>query len=548
MIGFKRLIKQKKSLLAKILTAISLFILLNLILYLVPSKSINYYYNNLLKNSVDQEQIMADNFLKYPENIINILVREKSLPEYKGKNSKLKEEIISLFESIIISDSRISNIYYVSNSSDFVAYKNKKEVGAEIIQTSWFQNAVKEGTQTIWVSHKSEFTGEDVLSCLQLVLDKSGSAKGVVGLDIVGYKLNGLVNNVKFGENGCLIILDGNKILVQPDSNYIGEVFDDRIAKEYKYKSLDYNKFNWKIVALVPVYEVNKKIRAPLLWGNVFYLVSFIAIVAIYIKIKSIEIRELNQTLEKKVLERTDEVNKLYRELIVVNEDINIKNQELMDANEKLKEHAEIVEELAMSKERNRLARDVHDTIGHTLTLLITLLQVSILSLSKDDKQETKDTLETAIKAAREGLNEVRRSISGFKPGKLDENNLFLELERLADNFKSAGISVELSVSKLVETLNKDYSETVFRICQEAITNSLRHGKATEVTIIVKFRDGYINLFIIDNGIGCKTTNHKVGFGLEGMKQRVKKLNGSIEFGSNDEGGFNIHAELPIVS
>lgn len=256
----------------------------------------------------------------------------------------------------------------------------------------------------------------------------------------------------------------------------------------------------------------------------------------------------MNQTLEKKVLERTDEVNKLYRELIVVNEDINIKNQELMDANEKLKEHAEIVEELAMSKERNRLARDVHDTIGHTLTLLITLLQVSILSLSKDDKQETKDTLETAIKAAREGLNEVRRSISGFKPGKLDENNLFLELERLADNFKSAGISVELSVSKLVETLNKDYSETVFRICQEAITNSLRHGKATEVTIIVKFRDGYINLFIIDNGIGCKTTNHKVGFGLEGMKQRVKKLNGSIEFGSNDEGGFNIHAELPIVS
>ncbi|GAE90825.1 sensor histidine kinase [Acetivibrio straminisolvens] len=145
------------------------------------------------------------------------------------------------------------------------------------------------------------------------------------------------------------------------------------------------------------------------------------------------------------------------------------------------------------------MARDVHDTLGQTLSILITLLQVSILTCKKNAK-ETENNLKNALKITREGLNEVRRSISGLSPKKLEEMDFFDALERLAADFEYSGLDVELSVNKIQQNIGESHKEVIYRICQEALANSLKHGKATKANIIIKFTDSYISLFIFDDG------------------------------------------------
>jgi signal transduction histidine kinase len=113
------------------------------------------------------------------------------------------------------------------------------------------------------------------------------------------------------------------------------------------------------------------------------------------------------------------------------------------------------------------------------------------------------------------------------------------------------GVRIEFSVTekeiyaKMASSVYKfKLSDTLYKIIKEAITNSVRHGCATEINIIVKFSLHKANLFIIDNGCGCREIIE--GFGLAGMKQRVEELNGIIKFGSDGESGFNIHVELPM--
>jgi signal transduction histidine kinase len=86
--------------------------------------------------------------------------------------------------------------------------------------------------------------------------------------------------------------------------------------------------------------------------------------------------------------------------------------------------------------------------------------------------------------------------------------------------------------------------DALYRLCQEAITNSTRHGKAKNTNIILKFSEDKIRLFIFDDGCGCQ--NIKKGFGLSGMEQRIHNIHGSIVYGSDGESGFNIRVELPL--
>jgi signal transduction histidine kinase len=88
------------------------------------------------------------------------------------------------------------------------------------------------------------------------------------------------------------------------------------------------------------------------------------------------------------------------------------------------------------------------------------------------------------------------------------------------------------------------YKNTIYRICQEALTNSLRHGKATNVSIILRLSDDMISLYIIDDGVGCK--NIKKSIGLSNMENRVMELGGKISFGSDGEKGFNINVDFPL--
>ena len=218
-------------------------------------------------------------------------------------------------------------------------------------------------------------------------------------------------------------------------------------------------------------------------------------------------------------------------------------NHELVIKNEKLRDYASAVEELAVIKERNRFSRDIHDTLGHTLTLLITQLKViSIIFDSEPDK--AKEKIKDIINVVKDGLNELRKSISGLRPGKLEEYNLEDSIAKLISDFEAAGMEIDFTVNGASSDMAFENFQVLYRICQEALTNSLRHGKAKHADIVINFIDDRVKVLVKDNGCGCGQLNK--GFGLTGMEERVRGLGGYIQYGSDGENGFNIYAELPL--
>jgi signal transduction histidine kinase len=233
-------------------------------------------------------------------------------------------------------------------------------------------------------------------------------------------------------------------------------------------------------------------------------------------------ISKWNQTLEQRVDERTKELNKLI---------------------DQLKEHARTVEELAIAKERNRLAMDVHDTLGNTMTLLIKLLEASKISIH-NDPVKTEAWINDAIMAARDGFTELKRSIKGLAPGSLEADSFEAALQDLAEEYRTAGVIIDYQVAKIPELQDKDFSFVIFKICQEAITNAIRHGMAKNVAIRLRVIDDKLILTINDDGNGCY--NITKGSGLIGMEKRINALNGNIIFNAATGEGFKIKAEIPI--
>ncbi len=223
--------------------------------------------------------------------------------------------------------------------------------------------------------------------------------------------------------------------------------------------------------------------------------------------------------------------------------EISKKNLELTLMYEQVKEYATTAEELAITKERNRFARDMHDTLGHTLTLLIALLEVSNITVASDS-EKTRDKINKALVIARDGMREARRSISGLAPEKIDENSLVNSLDRLIADFQSSDICIDFTVDGIEKSINRRMLEVLYRACEEAMTNSIRHGLAKHIDVILKFYQNNLKLFIIDDGRGCKLINK--GFGITGMEHRIKNLGGMVVCGSDGEKGFNVHIEVPI--
>ncbi len=228
--------------------------------------------------------------------------------------------------------------------------------------------------------------------------------------------------------------------------------------------------------------------------------------------------------------------------------ELNLNNQELFTTNHLLKEHLQTAEELAIANERNRVAREIHDTMGHSLTILLMLMKAVQIEI-QTNPGESQKKLDEGISIAQSELNELRRSLNG------PNNNMDImeTIEGLVHHGKNLGIDINLTVSGReiftsipVSTYKYKLSDTIFKVCKEAITNSLRHGNASEINIIIRFNNDKVNLLIIDNGQGCRELSK--GFGLLGMTERVNALNGEIKFSSDDKNGFNIHMEIPLES
>jgi len=272
----------------------------------------------------------------------------------------------------------------------------------------------------------------------------------------------------------------------------------------------------------------------------------------VYVFMEIGELMGFKQSYNGKVVifeDRTEEHNLLNEirskniQLTNVNERLLQANKMLTEANRRLEQYSKTAEELAVTRERNRMGREVHDTVGHTLTLLIALAE-NIKSKLRNDQQELAEMIDKSIEISRQALNDIRSYLKGMQADSLKNVNLAELLKELTSDHIASGVKIEVSIADNIPELDISRSMAIYRICQESVTNAIRHGQAKTVNIIIKSYLNGIRLYIIDDGKGCSEIVK--GYGLTGMEERVAKLGGTITFGSDGEKGFNVIAYLPV--
>ena len=223
-------------------------------------------------------------------------------------------------------------------------------------------------------------------------------------------------------------------------------------------------------------------------------------------------------------------------------ESIILLNRELKEANEKLEEYANESARMAETRERNRLAREIHDTLGHSLTGIITGIEACIM-LMDIAPDATKEQLRAIAEVARTGIVDVRRSVKALHPDALETMEIEEALNKLIDSYKrSTGVSITSEINADLSHLDQDEEEAVYRVVQESITNAIRHGKATEIRVSISRMEEELHILITDNGIGC--SNVIPGFGLHHMNERLEMLGGRLDY--TGESGFTVHAVIPV--
>ena len=216
--------------------------------------------------------------------------------------------------------------------------------------------------------------------------------------------------------------------------------------------------------------------------------------------------------------------------------------EELEEANAQLRASSAQRAVLAASEERNRIARDIHDGLGHYLTVIAVQLQAA-QALVETDAPRAKESLDAAENLTRKALEEVRRSV-----GTLRADRPMAPLhESIAALIAESGVHAKLQVEGVPRPLVDDVQQTLFRSVQEGLTNVRKHARAAHVEVKLSYVSGAtVSVEITDDGCGdtrsAKTTS---GFGLTGVRERVVGLGGQVFAGQRPDGGFCLKVEVP---
>src|SRR5947209_4861235 len=216
----------------------------------------------------------------------------------------------------------------------------------------------------------------------------------------------------------------------------------------------------------------------------------------------------------------------------------------LGEAHQRLREYAAQIETLATVAERNRLAREIHDDLGHYLTIINVQLEAARAMLDVDPMR-ARNALEQAQKLARDGLGEIRGSVAALRALPTENRSLPEALADLVRESQAAGVPTTLLVPGALPPLSSPVKFALYRIAQEGLTNVRKYAHATHVDLILDGTEGHmVRLRIQDNGVGALDTTD--GFGMLGVRARVKVLGGQLRTASSPAEGFLLEVELPL--
>jgi signal transduction histidine kinase len=215
---------------------------------------------------------------------------------------------------------------------------------------------------------------------------------------------------------------------------------------------------------------------------------------------------------------------------------------ELKDANDKLRQYAAQVEELATLKERNRVAREIHDSLGHYLTVVIVQIEAAMAVFEKD-RERSLDVLRKAQGLAQKGLTDVRRSVGALRASPTETHSLIDSLNTLIEECRVSGLPTEFQFAGTPRNLSPSAELALYRAAQEALTNVRKHSQAHVATVTLNYSTDSVWLKVHDDGIGA--TELTKGFGLVGMHERVQNLGGEVRITTATNQGFTLEVGLP---
>lgn len=210
--------------------------------------------------------------------------------------------------------------------------------------------------------------------------------------------------------------------------------------------------------------------------------------------------------------------------------------------NHELENYAAVSEKIAEDKERKRLAREIHDTLGRALTCIAAGVDACIAMIDINP-EATKKQLMVISKVVRQGIVDVRNSLNKLRPGALEQHGFKGAIENMIEEFTSVSdltISLDYRLDKVDFENTKE--DILFRVIQESVTNAVRHGDATHIDISLYIEDNSLYLKIQDNGQGCEEIHY--GFGLKQMKERLGMINGKVAYDGHH--GFLTIVTIPL--
>ena len=235
----------------------------------------------------------------------------------------------------------------------------------------------------------------------------------------------------------------------------------------------------------------------------------------------------------------------IYFAIYQLNQENDIQNKLALasKANYELKNYAALSEYIAKDRERKRIARDIHDSVGHALTGIAAGIDATLV-LIDINKDEAKNQLEKIQIAVKQGIKDVRKALNRIRPGALNNYTLKESLKKMLKEYADISrIKIDFSYHWGSADFEKTTEDVVFRIIEESITNSLRHGHASQVSIAcTKPNQNTYQMVIKDNGLGAKEIIP--GYGITQMKERVAIINGKISF--DGQNGFKIVVDIPV--
>jgi len=229
-------------------------------------------------------------------------------------------------------------------------------------------------------------------------------------------------------------------------------------------------------------------------------------------------------------------------QLVTVQRD---QQDQLRKANQQLRKYALATEKLAQTQERNRLARELHDTLAHTLSSVSVQLEATKALFDRDPKAARKLVDET-LRNTKNGLTETRRALIDLRASELESYGLTKAVEMAAEAAQArAGIPINCHLEKRADLASEEITHAIYRSCQEAIENILRHSDASKASISMYIKDGVMHVVIEDDGQGFDTKKiDDTKLGLRGIRERVEVLGGNVIINSSPDAGTKIHITL----